>query len=473
MQNVPRLVISATRGGLGKTTLSLGIVTAWRGKGRQVSVFKKGPDFIDAGWLGVAAGRSCYNLDLFMMEQERILASFAEHAEGTDVAVIEGNRGLYDGVDESGAYSTARLAGLLGAPVALIVDCTKSTSTVAAVVLGCKQYDSRVPLAGVILNNVSSGRHESVIRKAIAQSSGLPVLGAVPRQRSGEFPERHMGLTPFHEHPEVEQALQASAAIAERYLDLDALWSVACAVSGISTSHDSAASEPRIQEQGDRVVVGVIRDKAFQFYYPDNLEELERQGAVVREINALRDGALPDDLDALYIGGGFPETQAAELAANQGFCASLRDAAENGLPIYAECGGLIYLGRSLSVGGERYPMSAVLPVDFVLEKRPQAHGYTVLEAGGAGLFLDEGVCIRGHEFHYSRVAYIDGRLPMAYHVERGQGIDGKGDGIVYKSIVASYTHIHALATPQWAPAMVRKAREYRKNTQRAGKEAGS
>jgi cobyrinic acid a,c-diamide synthase len=409
---VPRLVLSATRGGLGKTTFSLGIITAWRNRGRHVAVFKKGPDFIDAGWLGAAAGRPCYNLDLFMMEQERILRSFTEHAKGADVAVIEGNRGLFDGVDESGAYSTARLASLPAAPVVLIVDCTKSTSTVAAVVLGCRQYDPAVNLGGIILNNVSSARHEGVIRKAIAKSSGLPVVGAVPRLRGGEFPERHMGLTPFHEHPEVEQAIQVSASVAERYLDLDSLWNIASAVPALGVEYDETAPS-RLIETGDRVVIGVIRDKAFQFYYPDNLDELERHGAVLREINALRDGALPDDLDALYIGGGFPETQAAELAANQRFCTSLKSAAEGGLPIYAECGGLIYLGRSLSVGETRYPMTTVLPADFVLEKRPQAHGYTVLKAVGASLFLDQGVCIRGQEIHYSPVPRIDGQSPMA------------------------------------------------------------
>jgi cobyrinic acid a,c-diamide synthase len=468
MQSVPRLVISATRGGLGKTTLSLGIVAAWRRQGRQVAVFKKGPDFIDAGWLGVAAGRPCYNLDLFMMRQDSIRRSFLDHTARADAAVIEGNRGLFDGVDESGAYSTARLAKLLGAPVALIVDCTKSTSTVAALVLGCRQYDPDVNLGGIILNNVSSGRHEEVIRKAVEKSSGLPVLGAVPRQRGGEFPERHMGLTPFHEHPEVEQALQGAAALVERYLDLDALWTMAGPVPAIAMAQTEAFGS-RPPEQGGRVVIGVIRDKAFQFYYPDNLEELERHGAVIREINALRDGALPDDIDALYIGGGFPETQAAELAANEGFCRSVKAAAEDGLPIYAECGGLIYLGRSLSVGEKRYPMTAVLPVDFVLEKRPQAHGYTVLESGGSSLFLAKGISIRGHEFHYSRISHIDGSLPMAYDVQRGFGIDGKTDGVICKNVVASYTHIHALATPEWAPAMVNKAREHQRNRQQTEK----
>jgi cobyrinic acid a,c-diamide synthase len=467
MRVFPRLMISATRGGLGKTTLSLGITAAWRKKGRQIAVFKKGPDFIDAGWLGIASGRPCYNLDLFMMEHERIVRSFQEHTAGTDGAVIEGNRGLFDGMDESGSFSTARLARLLKSPVVLIVDCTKASSTVAALVLGCQQYDPTVDLAGVILNNVSSGRHEGVIRKAIAQSSGLPVLGAVPRMRGGEFPERHMGLTPFHEHPEVAQSLQAAALIAEQHLDLEALWNVACTAPEIHDRYE-AASDDIISEAGDQIVIGVVRDRAFQFYYPDNLEALERNGASLREINALHDKALPGDLDALYIGGGFPETQAAELAANTSFCASLRTAGEEGLPIYAECGGLIYLGRSLSVAGKQYPMTGVLPVDFVLEKKPQAHGYTVLTAGSRSTFLDKGVIIKGHEFHYSRVVNLDGLPPLAYEVNRGGGIDGKGDGLVYKNVVAAYSHIHALGTPEWAGAMIKKARQYRKQM-RSGK----
>lgn len=461
MQTIPRLVVSALRGGLGKTTLSIGIIAAWRKQGRQVAVFKKGPDFIDAGWLGIAARRPCYNLDLYMMEHDRIRTSFAEHTAGADVAVIEGNRGLFDGVDESGTYSTARLARLLETPVALIVDCTKSTSTVAALVLGCRQYDPVVRLSGVILNNVSSFRHESVIRKAIAQSTAIPVIGAVPRQRREEFPERHMGLTPFHEHPEAEQAIESSAKLAEQYLDLDAIWNVA------QTTPDIPEREHRgenltLSESGESVTIGVIRDRAFQFYYPDNLEALERGGAKLCELNALRDRALPDDLDALYIGGGFPETQAAELAANESFCGSIRTAVDRGLPVYAECGGLIYLGRSLAIGGRRFPMTGVLPLDFVLEKKPQAHGYTVLETGDSGEFLDKGVVIRGHEFHYSRAEHIDEPYRLAYQVKRGTGIDGRGDGFLKRNVLAAYTHIHALATPEWAPAVIRKAREYRR-----------
>lgn len=462
MSVMPRLVISATRGGSGKTTLTLGIVAAWRKLGRNIAVFKKGPDFIDAGWLGAAAERPCYNLDLFMMDREPLVRSFVEHTAGCDAAVIEGNRGLFDGVDEAGTYSTARLSILLRTPVVLIVDCTKASSTAAAVVLGCRNYDPEVEIGGVILNNVSPGRHETVIRKAIEQSSGISVVGAVPRLRKGEFPERHMGLTPFQEHPHRERAIWSSAAAAERYLDLDALWEIA-------NSRTDVIDAPAVSSCGhrpatDQPVIGVIRDSAFQFYYPDNLEALEQEGARIQLVNALTDASLPD-LDALYIGGGFPETQAAELAANRSFSRSIRAAAENGLPIYAECGGLIYLGRSLTVGEAIYPMTAVLPADFVLEKKPQAHGYTVLETIAENTFLDKGVVIRGHEFHYSRVVDLGHLPPMAYRVTRGGGINGTGDGLAYKNVLGVYTHLHALATPQWAKGMVQKALEYRKQKQ--------
>ncbi len=456
MQNVPRLVISAVRGGLGKTTLSLGIIAAWRKQGKQIASFKKGPDFIDAGWLGAAAGRPCYNLDLFLMEEESILRSFALHANGMDAAVIEGNRGLYDGVDESGTYSTARLAKLIGSPVVLIVDCTKSSATVAAVVLGNKLYDPSVAVRGIILNNVSPGRHESVIRKAIEHSSGIPVVGAVPRMRHGEFPERHMGLTPFLEHPDVEKAIAASASVAENYLDLAALWRIAGDAGPLQ-----AVQEPALPSADpDRPTIGVLRDKAFQFYYPDNLEALERQGAILREINALRDRELPS-LDALYIGGGFPETQAAELAGNVSFAGSLRAAVEKGLPVYAECGGLIYLGRSLRLDDTIYPMTSVLPADFILEKKPQAHGYTQLEVTGTNPFFEMTCQLRGHEFHYSRIVNVEELHGMVFSMRRGHGIDGAHDGIVYKNVLATYTHLHALGSPQWAQGMVKKAREYR------------
>jgi cobyrinic acid a,c-diamide synthase len=401
-----------------------------------------------------------------MMPQDAIMRSFTAHAVGSDAALIEGNRGLFDGMDESGTYSTARLARVLSTPVVLIVDCSKSSATVAAVALGCRTYDPSLNLGGIVLNNVSSVRHESVIRKAIEQSSGLRVYGSIPRLRQGEFPERHMGLTPFHEHPDVAGAIEAAAGVVEKHLDLGALWDLAASAPALDVAGGAAPSGIG-DERTDRPVIGVIRDTAFQFYYPDNIEALEREGAVIREINALRDAGLPE-IDALYIGGGFPETQAAELAGNAGFSASVREAIENGLPVYAECGGLIYLGRSVTVGGRQYPMTGALPVDFILEKKPQAHGYVVAQAGDDSTFLDSGVIIKGHEFHYSRVAEPGAVSVMAYRMTRGSGIDGARDGLVYKNVVAAYTHLHALATPEWAPAMLRKARDQRMKRRHSG-----
>lgn len=463
MRKIPRLVLSATRGGLGKTTLSLGIIAAWKKQGKSVAPFKKGPDFIDAGWLGAAAGRPCYNVDLFLMDEEVVARSFAGHAAGSDAAVIEGNRGLFDGMDASGTYSTARIARLLGAPVVLIVDCTKASATVAAVALGCKQYDPAVTIGGIILNNVSPGRHETVVREAVERATGLPVVGAVPRLRQGEFPERHMGLTPHHEHPDVGAAVAAAAEVAENHLDLAVLWRMAETAPSLDVPEEPAA---RVAG-ADRPVIGVIRDRAFQFYYPENLEALEREGAMIRQIDALTDRELPE-VDALYIGGGFPEMQAAELAANRSFCRSLREAAENGLPVYAECGGLIYLGRSLRVGEATYAMTSVLPADFVLERKPQAHGYTSLEISGSNPFFEKGGSLRGHEFHYSRISNGEELPGMAFTLRRGHGISGGRDGLVYKNVLATYTHLHALGTPSWAPGVVRKAREYQQD-RRTGK----
>ncbi len=462
---VPRLVISAVRGGLGKTTIALGIIGAWRGRGKRVAPFKKGPDYIDAGWLGAAAGSLCYNLDLFLMEEENILASFNRHTAGADAAVIEGNRGLFDGVDEAGTFSTARLSSMLQAPVVLIADCTKSSGTVAAVVLGCRQFDPSLSLAGVVLNNVASARQETVVRKAIERATAVPVLGAVPRMGRSEFPERHLGLTPFQEHPDVDQAVRSAVAVAERYLDLDALWNIAQTSAGAQEIMRSEAPVQAMRHDpaaGQGPVIGVIRDSAFQFYYPENLEALELQGAVIREINALQDRGLPP-LDGLYIGGGFPETQAAELAANEPFCRSLRQAAEQGLPVYAECGGLIYLGRSLEANGRTYPMTSVLPLDLVLEQRPQAHGYTVLEVSGPNPFFPEGVVLKGHEFHYSRVRNLPELPPTAFTMRRGGGIDGARDGVVYRNVLATYTHLHASGTPAWAEGLVRSARAYHRS----------
>ncbi len=464
----PRLVLAGLRGGSGKTTLSLGLTAAWRQAGREVVAFKKGPDYIDAGWLAFAAGRPCFNLDPFLMGWEQVSRSFISRTRPGSVALVEGNRGLFDGLDEAGRYSTAELAKLLTTPVVLIVDCTKATRTVASLILGCQRFDESVGLAGVVLNHIAGARHERVVRASVEQYCGLPVLGAFPKLRQ-ELAERHLGLVPSHELPEAEAALEFAAECARNYLDLDALWRLAEEAPEIEG--EPLEAHPRRLDPRPRV--GVIRDAAFWFYYPENLEALAEAGAEIVWLDALKDGLLPP-LDGLYIGGGFPETHAARLSANRPFRESLALAIEEGLPVYAECGGLMYLGRALHVEGGTYPMVGVLPVSFGLERKPQGHGYTVLECDAPNPFYEPGRLLHGHEFRYSRVLdWEEGGLPLAFHCQRGHGFDGRRDGLLYKNVLAGYTHIHALGVPEWAASLVDRAAEFRARAGEAGAPAAS
>lgn len=461
MPSHPRIIVAGVRGGSGKTTLSLALITALRSqKGLKVVPFKKGPDYIDAGWMSLAAGNPCYNLDPFLIPRDKIMGSFLARFSG-DIAVVEGNRGLHDGMDAEGSYSTAELAKLLKCPVILIVDCTKMTRTAAAVVLGCMNLDKGVALKGVVLNQVSGSRHEAVVRSSIEKYCGLPVLGAFPRLKSDELPERHMGLTPFQEHPDTARAISILQEMAGKYLDVDKIFSLAAEVENLGIADVGPdAGRPDCKKE---VRIGIIRDSAFQFYYPENLEELEKNGAEIVDINAIEDSALPD-IDALYIGGGFPETNAIDLAKNSDFRNSLREAVEKGLPVYAECGGLMFLGKAIIVDKERYPMTGIFPVEFEMKKKPQAHGYTVVEADLVNPFYPVGTELRGHEFHYSAVTGIaeNESIFMAFKMKRGHGIMDRRDGLCYKNVLATYTHIHALGAPQWVAGFINKAKEYNK-----------
>ena len=473
----PRLIIAGVKGGSGKTLLSLGLIEAWRKKGFKIVPYKKGPDYIDAGWLSSAAKQPCYNLDPFLIGREKIFSSFKGHFRDSDCAVIEGNRGLYDGMDSAGTYSTAELAKILKSPVILIMDCTKVTRTAGAMVLGMQKFDSKVDIKGVVLNQIAGSRHEKVIREAIERYCHIPVLGAIPKLKKDFLSERHMGLTPFQEHPEVKKAVSYAAEIAEKYLDLDAIWKIAKEAEPLAVSNQcSAISSQQLPPQPPLVKgrikggvsIGIIRDSAFQFYYPENLEELERKGARLIEINALKAGKLPV-IDALYIGGGFPETNAVALAKNRAFRKSLKKAVESGLPVYAECGGLMYLGESLVLEGKKYPMAGIFPVKFSLEKKPQAHGYSIVEVQNNNPYYGKRIEIKGHEFHYSRVINPEGakefkkrNIYFSFRMKRGEGIINKMDGLCYKNVLATYTHIHALGTPEWAEGMIKKAAEYRK-----------
>ncbi|PIU49517.1 MAG: cobyrinic acid a,c-diamide synthase [Desulfobacterales bacterium CG07_land_8_20_14_0_80_52_14] len=473
----PRIMIAACRGGSGKTFLSIGILAAWRAQGKRVIPFKKGPDYIDAGWLSLAAGRPCYNLDAFLIPSEAVLDSFFLHSREGDISLIEGNRGLYDGLDYLGSTSSAELAKLLAAPVILIINSTKATRTMAAVVMGCMHLDPGVSITGVILNRVAGVRHEAVQRKSIEYYCGIPVVGAVPKLTRQRFPERHMGLVPTPEHDWAKDAVEEASRVVNRYIDLAALENIAASISmqreeqSIKETNTEPVQKSPISIQiADRVAgpvpesqipkIGVIRDSAFQFYYPENFEALTRTGAELVFFSPLSEKNIPD-IDALYIGGGFPETHAAILAENIRFKEALRSMVEAGLPVYAECGGLMYLGQALVLKEGTYAMAGVLPVTFGFSKRPQGHGYTVVEVIADNPYYRIGEQIRGHEFHYSNVLQWNGKnANFVFAMKRGIGfLDGK-DGVCYKNVLATYTHIHALGTPSWAKAIVNQARAF-------------
>jgi len=454
------MIISALRGGSGKTILSIGVIGAWKQQGKTVIPFKKGPDYIDAGWLALAAGQPCYNLDSFLLNQTQLLKSYIRHAMPSGISVVEGNRGLYDGIDMKGSTSTAELSKLLGLPVVLCLDCTKSTRTMAAVLLGCLHFDADVSIQGVVLNRVAGSRHELILRSSIEHHCGIPVIGAIPAMDS-QFPERHMGLVPTPEHDWAAGSVKAVSQVVKACLDLDRLEAIARQALPINVPIYPSIERPELASL-EKPRIGIIRDSAFQFYYPENIEALTLEGAELVFLSPLTQQHLPD-LDALYIGGGFPETHARILAENTCFRSELKNLAEAGLPIYAECGGLMYLGKEIVLEDAAYPMVGVLPVVFGLSKKPKGHGYTMVTVDGKNPFYPEGMEIRGHEFHYSWVASFEESADcrLVFSMKRGTGFLNHRDGVCYKNILATYTHIHASGTPEWARALVRNAVEFR------------
>lgn len=461
----PRIIIAAFRGGAGKTLLSLGMIRAFKKQGKKVAPFKKGPDYIDAAWLTLAAQNPCHNLDLFLMKRKGIQLSFWENARNADLSIVEGNRGLYDGLDAEGSHSTAELAKLIETPVILIVEGDKITRTAAALVLGCQKMDTQVDIRGIILNKVARPRHEELMRKAIETVCHIPVLGAVPRYPNFPFPERHLGLIPPWEHSFVADALKKAEELIRNNVNLERVWEIAQSASPpreeILIKFEEMESSRVRRVSYKKFTIGIIKDSAFQFYYPENLQALEKRGATILEISAIKERILPA-VDALYIGGGFPETNAEYLANNYSFRNSVRQAVENGLPVYAECGGLMFLGESLTIGTKKYPMVGALPIAFAMERQPQGHGYTILKVSKKNPFLPVDLHLHGHEFHYSRVIWFkENPAYLAFQVERGMGIDGQMDGFCYNNILGMFSHIHVAGCPEWADGLAKSAVAYR------------
>jgi cobyrinic acid a,c-diamide synthase len=449
-----RLFVSAAHKSSGKTTLCIGLAAALRARGEAVQPFKKGPDYIDPLWLGLAAGRPCYNLDPYLSGAEELGAEFARRMAGASLGLVEGNKGLYDGLALDGSNSNAALAAMLGAPVVLVIDARGMTRGIAPLILGFQAFDRNIRISGVILNQLGGARHEAKLRAVIAHYTGVPVLGAVQYDEHLTIVERHLGLVPSNEADAARARVQEIAARIAAQVDLEALLAVARSAPAL----EAPAAPAPARASGAPLKIGIARDSAFGFYYPGDLEALREAGAELVPFDALRDKRLPD-VDALFIGGGFPETHMDALAANGAMRAAVRSAIESGMPAYAECGGLMYLARSIEWNGRRAEMAGVLPADIVMHARPVGRGYVHLRETGSGPWPARApALIRAHEFHYSSVENLAPGLEFAYDVERGYGIDGRHDGIVYKNLLASYAHLRDVAEHRWATRFVEFAR---------------
>jgi cobyrinic acid a,c-diamide synthase len=442
--------ISAAHKSSGKTTVSIGLCAALRSRGLVVQPFKKGPDYIDPLWLSRAAGRPCYNLDFYTMAREEIEQTFREQMHGADVGLIEGNKGLYDGLDLDGSNSNAALAALLGAPVLLVLDTRGMTRGVAPLILGYQAFDPRIRIAGVILNRVGGPRHEGKLRGVIEHYTDVQVVGAVGQSGELEIVERHLGLMPSNESPEADVQIDRLGARIREAVDLEAV----LAIAGQAGSVDAAA--PADATSVPTVRIGIAQDEAFGFYYPGDLAALRRAGAELVPFDTLHDRRLPE-VDGLFIGGGFPEARMEELEANRPMREAVAAFIEAGGPAYAECGGLMYLARSLAWHGKVCKMAGVIPADVVMCERPQGRGYVRLGETGESPWPalgGESAEIAAHEFHYSRLEDVEPGLRYAYRVLRGHGVDGSRDGIVHKNLLASYTHLRDAGGNHWTRRFV-------------------
>ena len=437
-----KALISAAHKSSGKTCVATGLIAALSEQGLQIQPFKKGPDYIDPKWLSKAAGRPCFNLDFNTQEDDEIIQIFDTHR--ADLNLIEGNKGLYDGVDIEGANSNAALARLLDIPIVLVLDCEGSTRGIAPLLLGYKSFDTKINFLGVILNKVGGTRHESKLRGVVERYTDFSILGCVPRCSEMHLKERHLGLKPANEDSYAEKKIEGIKNIIQNNVSLDIFVELS------AKSNKTIKTKPKQKKEYQGLKIGYIFDESFGFYYPDDIESFSHHGAELVAIDALRDSSLPN-IDALFIGGGFPEMQMHKLQANVGLRQSIKDAINNGMPTYAECGGLMYLTKSITWNGDTCEMVGVVDAETIMCDRPQGRGYVELETTDKMLWPQHpsGFSFSAHEFHYSMLNMDATKWRYAYKVKRGQGIDGNNDGLIYKNLLASYCHLRDTSRFHW------------------------
>jgi cobyrinic acid a,c-diamide synthase len=447
-------MVAGTASGVGKTTVALALMAALRERGFRVQPFKCGPDFLDAGHHSAICGRPSRNLDTWMLDGLANRAIFASANCDADAAIVEGMMGLYDGVAGGGEDgSAAQIAKLLGLPVVLVLDAGKSARSIAAVVKGFESFDPKVRFAGIVVNRVGSDRHYCLLETAIRSVTTTPLLGHLPTDPTLAIPERHLGLHTTEETTSAENRFAAFAQAGSQSLDLTPLLGLACQ-SATAKSEAIPESFPR----QTRVRIGVARDKAFSFYYEDNFDLLQESGAEIVPFSPLSDTNFPANLDGLYLGGGYPELHADALSRNASMCAGILALAEAGKPVYAECGGLIYLGKSLTtLDGESYTMTGLLPMEFEMTPRLVHFGYVEAEFIEDCLLGTRGTKVRGHSFHCSRLR-AGSAMRTAYRLKYSLSGREELEGYRFRNVLASYVHLHFRANPILAKSFVTAAR---------------
>lgn len=454
------LYIAAAHKSSGKTSVSVGLTAALVNQGLSVQTYKKGPDYIDPLWLARAAGRPCYNLDFFTQNHDEIKSTFSSHMANTDIGVVEGNKGLFDGVDIQGSDSNAALASMLGAPVVLVIDTRGMTRGIAALMQGYLGFDAKVTIAGVILNKVGGARHEGKLRGALEYYTDIEVLGALGSDSALEIPERHLGLVPANEAEVVNTMISRLAAAVGSAVNLNRIIEIAESASLVSSptpliNHTAHAMPP--------VKIAIARDSAFGFYYPDDLDAFAQSGAELIPFDCLNDAHLPE-ADGLFIGGGFPETHLHALSKNHSLLTEIRQALQAGMPAYAECGGLMYLARNIHWQDDNRDMVGFIPADVRVGKQPVGRGYMLIEDSGDGLWppgTDSNAANSrpAHEFHYAGLENLDKNPIFANRVLRGTGIDGENDGLVIGNLQAGFAHQRNTAANPWVERFVAFVRE--------------
>jgi cobyrinic acid a,c-diamide synthase len=448
-ESIPRIIIAGTQSGTGKTTLSLALVASFRRRGLRVQTFKIGPDFLDPSYLALASERPCYNLDGWMTRKEYALGLFRRTTKDADIAVIEGVMGLFDGSDPgSSEGSTAEIARWLDAPVLLAVNVHGMARSVCAVVKGYAEFERDLKVAGIIANHSGSDRHRDWLAQSLGNASLPPLLGAIPRGAFAALPSRHLGLVTADRQRLPARILENLADTLEQHVSVDTVLQTARNALPLSITEPGRAAKSCPK----RVSIGVAYDRAFHFYYPDNLDELKVRGCDLIFFSPLQDRKLPEGIDALYFGGGYPEEYAERLAENREMQESVRQFAGRGLPLYAECGGLMYLTRGIeTIRGERYPMVGLLPVWSRMLDRLKSLGYVEVTLADDSLWGERGTLLRGHEFHYSDLiepVSNDSRWTSVYRIKRRGSEKIFPEGFQQDNVLASYVHLHWASLPR-------------------------